>query len=119
MMRLSSSGPYSSSLSSTPKRSRSGPVIWPARVVAPTSVKRGRLMRMLWALGPFADHDIQRIVFQRRIQHLFHLPGQAVDLIDEQHIALLQVGQQGGKVAGLFNGRAAGDADLHPPSRWR
>ena len=30
----------------------SGLVIWPARVVAPTSVKRGRLMRMLWALGP-------------------------------------------------------------------
>ena len=37
-----------------------------------------------------------------------------MDLVDEQHIALLQVGQQGGKVAGLFNGRATGDADLHP-----
>ena len=37
-----------------------------------------------------------------------------MDLVDEQHIALLQVGQQGGKVAGLFNSRAAGNADLHP-----
>ena len=36
-----------------------------------------------------------------------------MDLVDEQHIALLQVGQQGGKVAGLFNSRAAGDADLY------
>ena len=64
--------------------------------------------------GAFADHDVQRVVFQRRIQHLFHLPGQAVDLIDEQHIALLQIGEQGGKVTGLLDGRAAGDADLHP-----
>ena len=37
-----------------------------------------------------------------------------MDLINEEHIALLQIGQQGGKVAGLLNGRAAGDADLHP-----
>ncbi len=63
--------------------------------------------------GAFADHDIQRVILQRRVQHLFHLPGQAVDLVDEQDIALLQIGQQGGKVAGLFDGRAAGDADLH------
>ena len=33
-------------------RITSGPVSWPARVVAPTSVNSGRLMRMLWALGP-------------------------------------------------------------------
>ena len=37
-----------------------------------------------------------------------------MDLINEEHVALLQIGQQGGKVAGLLNGRAAGDADLHP-----
>ena len=37
-----------------------------------------------------------------------------MDLINEQHVALLQVGQQGRQVAGLFNGRAAGNADLHP-----
>ena len=52
--------------------------------------------------GALADHDIQRVVLQRGVQHLLHLPGQAVDLVDEQHIALLQVGQQGGKVAGSF-----------------
>ena len=64
--------------------------------------------------GALADHDIQRVVLQRRVEHLFHLPGQAVDLVDEEHVALLQIGQQGGKVAGLLDGRAAGDADLHP-----
>ena len=37
----SSFGSYSSRRSTTPKRSRSGAVSCPARVVAPTSVKRG------------------------------------------------------------------------------
>ena len=36
-----------------------------------------------------------------------------MDLVDEQYIALLQIGEQGGKVAGLFNGRAAGNTDLY------
>ena len=35
-----------------------------------------------------------------------------MDLVDEEHIALLQIGQQGGKVAGLLDGGAAGDANL-------
>ena len=71
-------------------------------------------MRMLWALGAFAYHNIQRIVFQCRVKHLFHLPGETVYLVDEEDVALLQIGQQGSEVAGLFDGRAAGDADLHP-----
>ena len=37
-----------------------------------------------------------------------------MDLVNKQHIALLQVGQQGGQVAGLLDGGAGGDADLHP-----
>jgi hypothetical protein len=36
-----------------PKRSRSGELILPARVVAPTTVKGFRLSRRLRALGPF------------------------------------------------------------------
>ena len=52
MMLASSSGLYGSSLRMMPNRSRSGPVSCPARVVAPTSVKWGRLMRMLCAAGP-------------------------------------------------------------------
>ncbi len=51
--------------------------------------------------GAFADHNIQRIVFQCRVKHLFHLPGEAVYLVDEVDVALLQIGQQGGEVAGL------------------
>ena len=36
-----------------------------------------------------------------------------MNLVDEKHIALLQIGQQGGQIAGLFNGGAGGNADLH------
>jgi ribosomal protein L15E len=35
-----------------PKRERSGPVIRPGRVVAPTSVKRGSSRRIVRAAGP-------------------------------------------------------------------
>ncbi|MPN60535.1 hypothetical protein SDC9_208263 [bioreactor metagenome] len=37
-----------------------------------------------------------------------------MNLVDEQHVALLQIGQQGGKVARFFNRRAGRDANLHP-----
>ena len=87
-------------------------MIWPARVVAPTQGKPRQVDADALGAGALADHDVQRVVFQRRVEHLFHLPGQAVDLVDEEHIALLQIGQQGGKVAGLLDGGAAGDANL-------
>src|SRR5699024_1732654 len=64
--------------------------------------------------GPLADDDVQGVVLQRRIEHLLHLPGQPVDLVDEQHVPFLQVGQQGGQVPRLFDGGAAGDPDLDP-----
>ena len=63
--------------------------------------------------GALAYHDVQRIILQRGVQHLFHLAGKAVYLVDEQHVALLQVRQQRGQIARLFNGRAGCDADLH------
>ena len=64
--------------------------------------------------GPLADDDIEGVIFKGRVEHLFHLPGQAVDLVDEEDVPLLQVGQQGGQVPRLFDGRARGDPDLHP-----
>ena len=36
-----------------------------------------------------------------------------MDFIDEQNVAGVQVGQQRRKVAGLFNGGAGGDTDVH------
>ena len=36
-----------------------------------------------------------------------------MDLVNEQHVALLQIRQQRGQIARFFNGRARGDANLH------
>ena len=59
----------------------------PARVVAPISVKCGSVRctdRRRFAL---ADHDVDRKVLHGRVKDLFHLPVQAVDFIDKQHVA--------------------------------
>ena len=39
--------------------------------------------------GTFTDHDIELIVLHGRIQHFFNDRTQAMNLIDEQHIARL------------------------------
>ena len=37
-----------------------------------------------------------------------------MDLVDEQYVAVRQIGQNAGQIAGSLNGRAAGDADVLP-----
>ena len=37
-----------------------------------------------------------------------------MDLIHEQDIVFRQIGEQGRQIAGLFDGRAGGDADVDP-----
>jgi hypothetical protein len=43
--------------------------------------------------GAFADHDVDLIVLHRRIEDLLDHRRQAVDLVHEQHVVRLQVGQ--------------------------
>ena len=96
-----------------PKRSRSGEVSRPARVVAPTSVNGGRSSLMRARAGPFADHDVELIVLHRRVQHFLHDGAQAMDLVDEQHVARLQVGQQRREIARPLEHRARGLTQVH------
>ena len=84
----------------------------PVRVVAPTRVKRGRSRRIDRA-GTLAEHDVELEVFHRRIQHLFDGARQAMDLVDEQHVAFVEVGEHGGEVAGAFDGRPGRDVQAH------
>ena len=56
--------------------------------------------------GALADHDVDLEVLHRRVQHFLDHRRQAVDLVDEQHVARLQVGQQRGEVAGALDHRA-------------
>ena len=64
--------------------------------------------------GPLADHDIELVVLQGRVQDLFHKGAEAMDLVDEQHIPGLQVGHQGGDVARFLQHRARGGLEGHP-----
>ena len=61
---------------------------------------------------PFADDDVQREIFHRRIEHLFHGATQAMHLVDEQDVALAQVGEDGRQIAGALDGRTR--CDLQP-----
>ena len=89
-----------------PNRSRSGPVSAPDRVVAPTSVNGAMSSGIDVAPGPLADDDVDAEVLHREVEHLLGGPGDAVDLVDEQHVAGHEVGQHRGEVARALQGRA-------------
>ena len=60
----------------------------------------------------FADHDVDLVVFQGRVQDFFHHRTEAVNFVDEKNVVLFQVGQQGREVFGLFQNRPAGLAQI-------
>ena len=62
-----------------------------------------------------ADHQVEGAVLHRRIKHFLDRRIEAVDLVDEQDVAVFEIGQQSGKVAGLGDDRAGGgaEADAH------
>ncbi len=60
----------------------------------------------------FADHDIELIIFHRRIQNLFDDRRQAMNLVNEEHIARLEIGQQCSQVTGALQHRSGGALDL-------
>ena len=96
-----------------PKRSRSGVVSRPARVVAPTSVNGGRSSVTTLRPRPLADGDRQLAVLHRRIERLLERAVEAVDLVDEEHAARLERGQQRGDVALALERRAGGLHERH------
>ena len=53
------------------------------------------------------------VVLQRGVEDFFDHRGQAVNLVDEEHIVFFQVGQQRCQVLGLFKHRTAGLAQVH------
>ena len=69
---------------------------------------------MLRAVGTLADEDVELEVLHGRIEDLLHRAVHAVDLVDEEDVALLQVGQQGGQVARPHQDRSRRDPQAHP-----
>ena len=68
---------------------------------------------------PLADHQVELELLQRRIEDLLDRGRQAVDLVDEQDVARLQVGQQRGEVAGARDHRPGGQRGSRPRARPR
>ena len=95
-----------------PKRSRSGRVMRPERVVAPISVKGGRSILHRARRRALADDEIELEILHRRIEDFFDRRRQAMDLVDEQNVARLEIGQERGEIAGALDDRAGGGAEL-------
>ena len=93
-----------------PKRSRSGPVSRPARVVAPTSVNGGISSGMRGRARALADDHVDAEVLHRHVEHLLGRSRHPVDLVDEQHVALVEAGEDRGEVARVGDGGPAGEA---------
>ena len=61
--------------------------------------------------GPLVDHDVDDIILHRGIEVFLHFRRKPVDLIDEEHVAFLERGEQAGQVAGLVEDGTG--SDLH------
>ena len=55
--------------------------------------------------GPFADHHVDPEILHRQVEHFLGGPGDAVNLVDEQHVVLDQIGQHRRQVARAFQSR--------------
>ena len=66
-------------------------------------------------VGAGINDDVQLEILHRRIKIFLDGLLQAVNFVNKKNVALLQVGEQSGQVAGFFDGGAAGafDADAH------
>ena len=60
-----------------------------------------------------ADDDVELVVLERGIEDLLDRRRHPVDLVDEQHLALAEVGEDRGQIARLLEHRARRRADLH------
>src|SRR5690606_37070886 len=63
--------------------------------------------------GTLAQHDVELEVLHRRVEHLLDGPGQPVDLVDEEHVALTELREDRGQVAGALQRRTGGDVQRH------
>ena len=61
---------------------------------------------------PLADDEIELEILHRRIEDFLHRRIEPVDLVDEQHVARLEIGEQRGEIAGLGDHRAGGGAEI-------
>ena len=81
-------------------------------MVAPTRVNWREVDLDRARRRPFADDEVELEILHGRIEDFLDRRIEAVDLVDEEHVALFEVGEQRGEVAGLGDHRAGGGAEI-------
>ena len=61
-----------------------------------------------------ADDDVELEVLHRRIQDLLDRPRQSVDLVDEQHVAVFELGEDRREIARSFERGPRGHVQVYP-----
>ena len=62
---------------------------------------------------PLADDQVELEILHRGIEDFLDRRIEPVDLVDEQHVAVFEIGEQRREVAGLGDHRAGGGAEIH------
>ena len=72
--------------------------------------ERRDLQRDRGGAGPLADDHVDPEVLHRHVEHLLGRPRHPVDLVDEQHVAVVEPGEDRREVAGVGDRRPARSA---------
>src|SRR3546814_10524653 len=59
-----------------------------------------------------SDDQVELEILHRRIEDLLHLARQSVDLVDEENVSAVEIGEDGGEVAAALDRRPLGLAAL-------
>src|SRR5262249_5195277 len=63
--------------------------------------------------GALSDDEVELTVLHRGIKDLFHCRVEPVDLVDEKHVALFQIGEESCEIARLRDHRARRGAKIY------
>ncbi len=63
--------------------------------------------------GALVDHDVDAVVFHRRVEVFFDHAAEAVYLVDKQDVVFFERGEYAGQVAGLVEDGTRGDLEAH------
>jgi hypothetical protein len=69
--------------------------------------ERRQLERDRGGPGPLADDDVDAEVLHREVEHLLGGAAHPVDLVEEEHLPLVERGEHRRQVTGVLDGRAA------------
>ncbi len=95
-----------------PNRSLSGVVSSPSRVVAATQREPRQVDLHRPGRRPLADDQVELKILHRRVEDFLDGRIEPVDLVDEQNIAVFEIGQKGCEIPGLGDHRAGSRAEI-------